>query len=140
MLHHFLCRFIDRLTPNFCALDGVFHEWTDRRLIKKWTQILATINTLTPGERRKMQDQAFSEGILEIFRQTLMFPSKSHVNDFRVELEHRYGHDVSSRKGHEIIFTTEQLLSTSPTCMESFVNEDQQCDTTYMKSSFSDIK
>jgi hypothetical protein len=108
----------------------MFHEWTDRRLIKKWTQILTTIDTLARGERRKMQDQAFSIGILEIYRQTLLFPSISSVNDFRVELEHRYGHDVSSRKGHEIIFTTEQLLNSSPACDQSFSNANQQCDTT----------
>jgi hypothetical protein len=110
--------------------EGAFQEWIDRKLVKKWTKILTTLNTLTPGERRKMQDQAFSQGILEIYRQTLLFPLISHVNDFRVELENRYGHDVSSRKGHEIIFTTEQLLDSSPACDQSFINVNQQSETT----------
>jgi hypothetical protein len=81
-----------------------------------------------------MQDKAFSEGILEIYRQTLLFPLVSHVNDFRVELEHRYGDDVSSRKGNEIIFTTEQLLNSSPAYTQSFVNINRQCETTCMNS------
>ena len=133
--HSFLCRFVDRLNRDFCTPPaGVFHEWTDRRFIKKWIRILATINALTPGERRKMEDQAFSEGILELHRQTLLFPSISHVNNFRIELEHRYGDDVSSRKGHEIIFTTEQLLNDSPTCMHFSVNEDQQYDASHMQT------
>jgi len=89
---------------------------------------------LTQSERRKMQDQVYSTGILEIYRQTLLFPSISSVNDFRVELEHRYGDDVSSRKGHEIIFTTEQLLNSSPACSQSFINTNQQCDMTYINS------
>lgn len=134
VLHSFLCRFVDRLKPDFCTSEGVFHEWTDRRLIKRWTQILATINTLTRSERRKMQDKAFSEGILEIYRQTLLFPLVSHVNEFRIELEHRYGDDVSARKGNEIIFTTEQLLNSSPAYAQSFVNMNRQCETTCMNS------
>jgi hypothetical protein len=113
--HSFVCRFVDRLIPDFCTAPGVFHEWTDRRLIRKWTQILSTVNASTRIERRQMQNQALSQGIHEIYRQTLLFPSISLVNNFRVELEHRYGHDVSSRKGHEIIFTTEQLLNSSHT-------------------------
>jgi hypothetical protein len=84
-----------------------------------------------------MQDRAFSEGILEIYRQTLLFPLKSNVNDFRLELEHRYGHDASTRKGDEIIFTTEQLLNSSPECSPSFVNANGECEMTYMNSCLS---
>lgn len=135
VLHLFVCRFVDRITPDFCIPKGVFHEWTDRRLVKKWTQILKTIDMLTESERRNMQSQAFSHGILEIYRQTLLFPLISQVNDFRMELESRYGHDVSSRKGHEIIFTTEQLLHSSPTNVQPFINVNQQCETTCTNSS-----
>jgi len=97
--------------------------------VKKWNQILVNIDTLSKSERHKMQGQGFSYGILEIYRQTLLFPLISRVNDFRIELEHRYGHDVSSRKGHEIIFTTEQLLNKWPTNAQSIINVNQQCET-----------
>ncbi|UJR32466.1 hypothetical protein I4U23_019928 [Adineta vaga] len=123
----FLCRFIDRLAPKFCTPDGAFHEWTDRRLLRRWTQILATIDNLTRNERRCMQEKAFSYGILEIYHQSLMFPSLPLVENFRVELEHRYGSDIGARKGHEIIFTTEQLLNSSPPFTDSSINDNQQC-------------
>ncbi len=55
----------------------------------------------------------------------------SNVNDLRLELEHRYGHDVHSRKGNEIILTTEQLLDSLPVCDQFFVNNNQQCDQMY---------
>ncbi len=135
--HSFLCRWIDRLKSDFCKPEGTFHEWTDRRLIKKWTQILTTIETLAKNERRQMQNQVFSEGIREIYRQTLLFPLVSQVNDFRLELEHRYGHDVSSRKGDEIIFTTEQLLDSSPAYPQSLVHVNRRCETTCTNSWFS---
>ena len=137
VLQSFLCRFINRLNRKFCMSEGMFHEWTDRKLIQKWTHILTTINTLTRGERHEMLNRAFSEGILEIYRQTLLFPSISQVNNFRMELELRYGHDVRSRKGHEIIFTTEQLLKSSPVCTESFVDENRQCERTCINSCLS---
>ena len=101
----------------------VFHEWTDRKLVRKWSQVLSTIDGLAPRERRKMQDQAASQGVLEMYRQARLFPTLVQVNDFRRELERRYGHDARSRKGDEIIFTTEQLLSSSP-----FSGTNVQCD------------
>ncbi|CAF0997354.1 unnamed protein product [Adineta steineri] len=119
-----MCRFIDRLAPKFCKPEGTFHEWIDHRLIKKWTKILNTINDLTHDERRKMQNDVFSRGILEIYRQTLLFPSISHVNDFRIELEQQYGSDICARKGNEVIFTTEQLLDGSPAWMHSFFSQE----------------
>ena len=60
-----------------------------------------------------MQEETLTHGILAMYRQTLLFPSLPHVNEFRVELEHRYGHDVNARKGDEVIFTTEQLTDTA---------------------------
>ncbi|CAF0767267.1 unnamed protein product [Adineta ricciae] len=126
--YSFLCRFIDNFTPQFCTPTGAFHEWVDRRLAKRWTQILATIKSLAQNERRQMQDQVFSEGILQIYRQSLLFPPLPYVKDFRIELEHRYGSDISARKANEIIFTTEQLLNSSPSCTADFsMNDKQQC-------------
>ena len=135
VLHYSLCRLVDRFNLQFCRSEGAFQEWIDRRLAKKWTEILTTINTLTPKKRREMEDRVLSEGIREIYRQTLLFPSVSHVNDFRLELEHRYGHDVRARKGHEIIFTTEQLLNNLPAYDQFFADKNQQCDMTYINSS-----
>ena len=74
-----------------------------------------------------MQDQVFSEGILQIYRQSLLFPLLPYVKDFRIELEHRYGSDISARKGNEIILTTEQLLNSSPSCTDFSLNDKQQC-------------
>ena len=116
--HLFLCRFVDQ-----CISKDVFHEWTDRRLVKKWTEVLSSIDGLSRSERRKMQDQVASQGVLEMYRQARLFPSLPQVNEFRLELERRYGHDARSRKGDEIIFTTEQLLSSSP-----FSDTNEQCD------------
>ncbi len=132
VLHSSLCRLVDRFNLKFCRPEGAFQEWIDRRLAKKWTEILITINTLTLKERREMENRMFSEGIREIYRQTLLFPSISNVNDFRLELEHRYGHDVHSRKGNEIIFTTEQLLDSLHVCDQFFVDTNQQCDKMYI--------
>ena len=115
--HSFLCRYVYSQYPDFCARKGAFHEWTDRQLLSKWSQILATsVGTLTVNERRTMRDEASSHGILAIYRQTLLFTSVPRVNEFRVELEHRYGYDVIARKGDEIIFTTEQLIDTTLGC------------------------
>lgn len=71
-------------------------------------EILNTIENVTREERYRMEDR--------ISRQTLLFPTLSNVNEIRLELEHRYGDDVRSRKGHEVIFTTTQLLNTFPVC------------------------
>jgi hypothetical protein len=98
----------------------------------RWIEILTTINTLSSTERRDMENRVFSKGICEIYRQILLFPSISSVNDFRLELEHRYGDDIYSRKGNEIIFTTEQLLHNSPACDQVSVDTNQQCDKKYM--------
>ncbi len=128
VFHYSLCRIVDRFNPKFCRPEGAFQEWIDRKLAKKWTEILTTINTLSLTERRDMENRMSSEGIREIYRQILLFPSISNVNDFRLELEHRYGHDVHSRKGNEIIFTTEQLLDGLSVCDQFFVDRNQQCD------------
>ncbi|CAF0932641.1 unnamed protein product [Rotaria sordida] len=115
----FLCRWIDRWNTKLCVRDGIFHEWTDRIWIKQWEHILST---LTQVELRRMRGQALSNGIQEIYRQTLLFPSWPHVEKFRTKLEYHYGSDVSARKGNEIILTTEQLLNVQATCDSSTDN------------------
>lgn len=134
ILHYSLCRLADGFSLQFCKPEGAFQEWIDRRLAKKWTEILSTINTLTLKERREMEDRVFSEGIREMYQQTLLFPLISNVNDFRLELEQRYGYDVHS-EGHEIIFTTEQLLNSWPACDQSFIDTNQECDRMYINTS-----
>ena len=106
----------DHWNRNLCKGEGTFHEWIDRSLFRKWTEILSTIENITREERREMEELISRQGIREIYRQTFLFPFSSNVNEIRRELEHRYGDDVRSRKGHEIIFTTAQLLNTSPVC------------------------
>ncbi|CAF3418854.1 unnamed protein product [Rotaria sp. Silwood1] len=86
-----LCRWIDCWTMNLCVRDGVFHEWTDRIWIKEWQHILGT---LTQDEWHQMRAQALSNGIQEIYRQTLLFPSHPRVENFRTKLEHHYGSDA----------------------------------------------
>ena len=127
----------DQFNRKTCQSDEAFQEWIDRRLIMKWTKILSTIETLTREQRRQMQDLISIEGIREIYRQTLQFPSLSPVNDFRQELEHRYGDDIHYRKGHEIIFTTEQLLNTNPVCDQLYSNTtEEQCRISLIETSF----
>jgi hypothetical protein len=123
----FLCRYIDRFSPQFCTSPDTFHEWIDRRLLRRWTHLLSEIDTLAHNERRTMQQLALTHGILEIYRQSLLFPSSSNVNNFLQELKWRYGFDVSARKGHEVIFTTEQLLNSSSLCTASTSHDKQQC-------------
>lgn len=64
-----------------------------------------------------MRSKASKEGIHEIHRQTSKFyHDHAQVRDFRKELEYKYGPDTRSRKGNEIIFTTEQLLESRTSC------------------------
>lgn len=60
---------------------------------------------------RQLHEQAFVNGLHEIYRQTLLFSSWPHVEKFRNELELYYGSDISARKGNEVILTTKQLLN-----------------------------
>ena len=64
-----------------------------------------------------MRAKASNEGIHEIYRQTSLFAADHiQVRDFRQALENKYGRDTRSRKGNEIIFTTEQLLHSRQSC------------------------
>ena len=116
------CRFVLHWRTKFCLPEGVFQEWIDRKWIRRWKQILTNIDDLTQVERRQMHKQASSEGLLEIYRQILLFSWIPNVNKFRMELENHYGHDISARKGNEIIFTTRQLLNSPGTCQQSLNN------------------
>lgn len=116
VLQNSFCQIVDRWNTNMCKGEGAFHEWIDRDLVRRWTAILNKIENLTREERHRMKDLVSRQGIREIYRQMLLFSSLSNVNEIRSELEHRYGNDVGFRKGHEIIFTTEQLLNTYPVC------------------------
>ena len=100
-----------------CSSQEAFRENTDTKLTSKWNQILSSIITLTDVERNDMRLKAVKEGIHEIYRQSMLF-AKDHiqVRDFQRELETKYGRDTRSRKGNEIIFTTEQLLQSRQSC------------------------
>ena len=64
-----------------------------------------------------MRAKVSREGIHEIYRQTSLFAAAHiQVRDFRQALENKYGGDARSRKGNEIIFTTEQLLHSRQSC------------------------
>ncbi|CAM4833813.1 unnamed protein product [Rotaria magnacalcarata] len=115
-----------------CSKDEAFRENTDTRLAKQWNQILSTISILTEAERNSMRLKASKEGIHEIYRQALMFHHDYiQVRDFQKELENKYGYDTRSRKGNEIIFTTEQLLKSSISCESNVfsinINHHIQC-------------
>ena len=100
-----------------CSTKEAFRENIDSRLTSKWNQLLSSISTLTDVERNEMRSLSSKEGIYEIYRQTLLF-ARDHiqVRDFQKELENKYGRDTRSRKGNEIIFTTEQLLQSRQSC------------------------
>lgn len=87
------------------------------KLTKKWNQILSSIPIISDEERQEMRTKATKEGVHEIYRQTnQFFHDHIQVRDFRKELETKYGRDTRSRKGNEIIFTTEQLLQSRVSC------------------------
>lgn len=112
-----ICKIAKFQTSPMCAKDNAFRENTDVKLTKKWNQILSSIPIITDEERTAMRDKASKEGIHEIYRQTARFLDEYiQVRDFRKELETKYGRDARSRKGNEIIFTTEQLLQSRISC------------------------
>lgn len=105
-----------RATP-LCSSQEAFRENTDHKLILKWNQILSSIPVLDEDERNALRSEARKQGIHEIFRQTLAYAKDYiQVRDFQQELEKKYGRDTRSRKGNEIIFTTEQLLESRQSC------------------------
>ncbi len=127
-----LCKIGKFQTSPICSKENAFRENTDEKLTKKWNQILSTIPILTDEERNSMRLNATKEGIYEIHRQTSQFyDNYIQVRDFRKELENKYGRDTRSRKGNEIIFTTEQLLesriSCEPITLTSYLAHHAQC-------------
>jgi hypothetical protein len=112
-----ICKISKFQKSSICTHDNAFRENTDIKLTKKWNQILSTISILTENERNSMRLKISNEGIHEIYRQTSQFyHDYIQVQDFRQELENKYGRDIRSRKGNEIIFTTEQLLESRVSC------------------------
>ena len=102
---------------DLCSKEGAFRENIDTKLTNKWNQILSTIPELTEAERQTMRSRTLEDGIHEIYRQILLFQHNHiQVRDFQKELESKYGRDTRSRKGNEIIFTTEQLLDSHISC------------------------
>ena len=112
-----LCKIKRLQRSSICSNARAFRENVDVRLTTKWEHILSTIPILTDDERQSMRLNASEQGIHEIYRQTSMFYNDYiQVRDFRKELENKYGRDVQSRKGNEIVFTTEQLLQSRLFC------------------------
>ncbi|CAF4625672.1 unnamed protein product [Rotaria sp. Silwood1] len=106
-----LCKIQKLQHSALCSNDEAFRENTDIKITKQWNQILSTIPILTENERKSMRLKVSKEGIHEIYRQTSKFYNNYiQVRDFQKSLENKYGYDTRSRKGNEIIFTTEQLL------------------------------
>jgi hypothetical protein len=112
-----LCKIKKLQNSPICTKEDAFRENTDTKLTNKWNQILSTIPIITENERNSMRSKVLKEGIHEIYRQTSQFYNDYiQVRDFRKELENKYGRDTRSRKGNEIIFTTEQLLESRISC------------------------
>jgi len=112
-----ICKISKFQQSPICAKDNAFRENTDTKLTKKWNQILSTIPILTDNERNSMRLKVSRQGIHEIYRQTSEFyHDYIQVRDFQQELINKYGRDIRSRKGNEIIFTTEQLLESRISC------------------------
>jgi hypothetical protein len=112
-----ICKISKFQNSPICSKDDAFRENTDKKLTQKWNQILSTIPDLTEIERNSMRSKASNEGIHEIYRQSsIYYDGYIQVRDFQKELENKYGRDTRSRKGNEIIFTTEQLLESRVSC------------------------
>ena len=112
-----MCKIPKLQKSPICSKENAFRENIDAKLTEKWNQILSSIPIITDDERSTLRDKASNEGIHEIYRQTThFFDDFIQVRDFRQELENKYGRDTRSRKGNEIIFTTEQLLQSRISC------------------------
>ena len=127
-----ICKIGKFQNSPMCSKESAFRENIDTKLINKWNQILSTIPSITDEERNAMRSQSIKDGIHEIYRQTTLFyQDYIQVRDFQKELEIKYGRDTRSRKGNEIIFTTEQLLeshiSCDPIMLTSSLVHQQQC-------------
>ncbi|UJR07769.1 hypothetical protein I4U23_012052 [Adineta vaga] len=112
-----ICKIAKFQSTPMCSKDEAFRENIDTKLTKNWNQILSTIPILTENERNVLHLKVAKEGIHEIHRQASIYTHDYiQVRDFRQELEKKYGRDARSRKGNEIIFTTEQLLQSRISC------------------------
>ena len=80
VIQNSFCRMADHWNRNLCKGEGTFHEWIDRPLIRKWTEILSTFENITREERREMEELISRQGIREIYRQTFLVPFSSNVN------------------------------------------------------------
>ncbi|UJR16762.1 hypothetical protein I4U23_003662 [Adineta vaga] len=121
-----ICKIEKLQSTPICSKDQSFRENTDTDLMNQWNQILATIPNLTDEERETMRLKATTQGIYEIYRQILLLaPDHIQVRNFQKQLENKYGGDVRSRKGNEIIFTTEQLLNSRKSCESKMSSNDQ---------------
>lgn len=112
-----ICKIGQFQNSDLCSKAAAFREAIDTKLTNKWNQILSTISSLTEEERQTLRTKTQKHGIHEIYKQTLLFQQDHiQVRDFQKELENKYGRDTRSRKGNEIIFTTEQLLESHISC------------------------
>lgn len=112
-----LCKIARFQRKPMCSNADAFRENVDTKLTRKWNQLLSSIPSLTEDERNAMRLRVNKDGIHEIYRQTsALADGFVQVRDFRRELESKYGRDARSRKGNEIIFTTEQLLQSRMAC------------------------
>ena len=112
----------------FCSTSEAFRENIDQELTNRWNQILARQENLSEQEKENLSKNATRYGIHEISRQIFLFPNGSdEIREFHKELERKYGSDARSRKGNEIIFTTEQLLDSQTTCHSNWTLENLLC-------------
>ncbi|CAF1076450.1 unnamed protein product [Didymodactylos carnosus] len=122
MSRRVLCRLKKFISTPICSKDAAFRENTDATLTSKWNQILSTISSIKE-KFNEFRQNATKSGIYEIYRQTSLFKSLKPVKDFRDEIEKKYGADAIARKGHEIIFTTEQLLGSPQSCEAKMIDD-----------------
>ena len=115
----YVCQMKDMQTKPGCSTEEAFRENTDKKFLEKWKQILMTIPSVWNVDEQYMKN-ATKFGIGEIERQAKELEKAGHgdkIKAFRETIIKQYGEDeLTVRKGREIIFTTQGLLESPPTC------------------------
>ena len=115
----YVCQLKEVQKEAGCSSEAAFRENTDKKLLEQWRAILLTIPSISNVEELYMSN-ATKYGLSEIDRQAKELEAageQKKVGAFHRQMLEQYGQDdISVRKGREIIFTREGLMSSPLAC------------------------
>ncbi|UJR24925.1 hypothetical protein I4U23_006289 [Adineta vaga] len=124
----YVCQLKDMHKKPGCSSEEAFRENTDKKLLKKWQNILLTTPSVA-NQHEQLMKNATKYGISEIYRQAKQIEITNEGNKvkaFLLEITKHYGNeDIQVRKGREIIFTTKELIDSPLTC--EFMSRMKKC-------------